>query len=328
MPLAERSIDQLHNWLNAGHEFTLDDISERLEVSRRHARRLLSTLDDMGYTVKERREGRSKYFSYASSARSMTTKVDLQERELQALIIAAYAARPSLRNTPFLADLQHAIEQLVEAAGPVYSFEPEFQNDLWHFDSSNASTFDPDIWATVVQAANERNTLAIDYYSASSRTLSEGRRIDPLVVAEQGQTWMVTAYCHKHQAVRDFALAGIRAAAPTGASFMPPRDFDPETHFADRFHALKGEGTHRVELTVAADKAPYFHRKQYHPSQQIAQDTTEEPATVTFEVSSLDDIAAFIRSWGPGITVEAPAALAARLKSEAAAMHAAYSDAS
>jgi len=179
---------------------------------------------------------------------------------VHALTVAALAAQSVLGPTPFENGLETAVEKLLRATGPMMSFEPEWQDQVWHFDEGPTSTVDPEIFLEVLRAANRRETLTVDYFAASSQTRSEDRRIDPLVVAQQGSTWLLAAYCHASQAVLDFALAGLRRVERTGKMFVSPSNFDPEAHFSDRFHALKGNGDHRVVLDVAPDKAPYFDR--------------------------------------------------------------------
>jgi hypothetical protein len=106
--------------------------------------------------------------------------------------------------------------------------------------------------------------------------------------------------------VHDFSLAGIRDVEPTGEYFTRPNGFDPEDHFSGRFHALKGNEHHRVELEINADKAPYFRRKEYHGSQTIIENRDDCTLRVAFDVASLNDIAAFIRSWAPACALSRP----------------------
>jgi predicted DNA-binding transcriptional regulator YafY len=117
----------------------------------------------------------------------------------------------------------------------------------------------------------------------------------------------------------------MREVAPTGKFFTRPNGFDAEDHFSGRFHALKGDEHHRVELEINANKAPYFKRKEYHNSQTIVEERDDGTLRVAFDVASLDDIAAFIRSWGPGVRVVSPPGLADRIAQEAREMAEAYS---
>jgi len=212
------------------------------------------------------------------------------------------------------------MEKLQAKVGSVYSFDPDFQSRLWHFDEGRSSPIDPDIFETLVRAANRCERIEMDYFAASSRTRTTDWRVDPLLLGEQGGSWLLVARCGTTSQIRDFSLPGIRRAEPTGEYFRRPEDFDPASHFEDRFHALRGDGNHHVVLGVEADKAPYFRRKTYHPSQNIRDTEDGEQIIVEFTVSSLDDIAAFIRSWGPGVWVRKPDDLADRIAEEARAV--------
>jgi predicted DNA-binding transcriptional regulator YafY len=313
---SDAPIDRLRRLLNQGRTVTLDNTSDQLGISRRHLRRLLRRLEDEGLRINERWEDGVKRFSLDPASRTVGGPVDLEEDELYALIVSAFAARSVLGPTPLDDGLASAVDTLLAAAGPVYSFEPGWQEEVWHFDEGATSPIDPDRFETIVRAANRCERLEIRYFSASSQRETR-RRIEPLVIAEQGGSWLLTAYCHEAEDLRDFSLPGIRSAEPDGTYFQRPADFDPDEHFSGRFRALKGGGSHRVVVEVASDKAPYFRRKTYHPTQEIDEEAGDGRIEVAFEVSSLNDIAAFIRSWGPGVRVVHPPRLAERLEREA-----------
>ena len=83
--------------------------------------------------------------------------------------------------------------------------------------------------------------------------------------------------------------------------FEPPAGFDREDYFEGRFGALASGDAHTVRLRVEGDKSAYFRRKCYHPTQTIRPAEDGEAIVVTFEVQGLDEIAAFIRSWGAAV---------------------------
>lgn len=325
--MANDTKETLRRLLNQGREMTLDEMKRRLDISRRQVRRLLSDIDEEGGGIRERWEDGEKYFSLDPQSRALQSRpIELTERELQALTVAASAAQATLHPTPFDNHLRGAVQKLLATAGPTYSFEPGFQEKVWHFDTGAASNIEPEIFWTVVQAASRQETVAIDYYSASSEAYSSGRKVDPLVIAEQAGSWLVAAYCHEKQRVLDFSLPAIDAADPTGANFSRPAEFDRLEHFGNRFSALKGEETKEVVLRVDAGKAEYFERKTYHPS-QLEEEMDSGDLKVRFVVSNLDDIAAFVRSWGPNVRVLRPESLAERIESELAETLRAYREA-
>ena len=325
--MANDTKETLRRLLNQGREMTLDEMKRRLDVSRRQVRRLLSDIDEEEGGIRQRWEGGKKHFSLDPQARALQSRpIELTERELQALTVAASAAQATLHPTPFDNHLREAVQKLLATAGPIYSFDPEFQEKVWHFDTGAASNIDPEVFWTVVQAASRQETLAIDYYSASSEEHSSGREVDPLVIAEQAGSWLMAAYCHDKQRVLDFSLPAIDAADPTGTGFSRPAEFDRVDHFESRFSALKGEEKKEVALCVDASKAEYFERKTYHPS-QLEEEMESGDLKVRFVVSNLDDIAAFVRSWGPHVRVLRPESLAERIESELAETLQAYREA-
>lgn len=312
------SYEKLKQLLNRGRSLTLDQAAEEIGVSRRQVRRLLKQMRADGLVIQEEQRNGLKHFTLAPESVEITTEVDLTEKELHALTVAGLAAQSVLQRTPIADDLSSAMRTLLASAGTPYSFEPETVNEHWHFDSSRKSNVDATIFLAVVQATTSQRTLDIDYYSASKQELQKNLRIDPLVIAEQGETWMVAAYVHGLGKVRDFALADVRRAEETGAAFSWPKSFDAEAHFESRFTALKGRGDgYAVRVEVRSDKAAYFRRKSYHPSQTIETKREDGSIVVSFHTSSLDDIAAFIRSWGPVLRVLSPASLVRRIRTEA-----------
>jgi predicted DNA-binding transcriptional regulator YafY len=132
--------------------------------------------------------------------------------------------------------------------------------------------------------------------------------------------------------LRDFSIAGMEQVKPCVSGGVPdhfdrPEDFDPELYFRERFGATAGDGYHTVRLLVAPDRAPYFERKEYHPTQQIEEapeDRLDGRMVVSYEVAGLKDVRAWVRSWGPGVKVLAPLELASMVAEDAAATRAQY----
>jgi predicted DNA-binding transcriptional regulator YafY len=318
--------------LRQGHRLTQAEAARRLDVSKRHVRRLARRLiEEDGAPVKRARSGPGAERAYYLSGRDLASEGPfrrLSERQTLALLVAAEAARPTLRPTPLAGPLETVGQRLAERLAPhVASFDPEVQPERWHFDSAAASSFDPDVFEVLQQAIRDQRSVRMKYTTASTGERHERRRIDPLLLAAAGSSWLVVAYCHKRDGVRDFALAGIERVWPcdpteeTGSvHFDPPEDFDAELHFKGRFSAMSGEKTHVVRLLAEPEAARYFERKKYHPTQQIEEKRPDGRVVVSFEASSLKEVGAFVRSWGTGVQVLAPDELACRVAEEARAV--------
>jgi predicted DNA-binding transcriptional regulator YafY len=320
MSLQPGTIDRLFHLFNEGHELTQADIARHLGITDRQVRRLLDQLRDGGVALKERRDGKSKVYFIDPADRKVESRDGLQfeERELFALTIAANAARALLGPTPLDAPLATAYDKLVaQYADSVLSFEPESQRVHWFFESSAHPNIDFDVFEALMRALTENRSVYIDYYSASKDKLLERQLIDPYVIAVRGSSWLLVAYEHEGRNLVDYSLAGIRRLKPSDSFFTQPDDFDPELHFRYRFSALRGENDYVVRLSVEPSKAPYFRRKTYHPTQLFEEEHEDGSLIVSYEVSGLDEIASFIRSWGPGVLVLDPPELAERLAGEA-----------
>lgn len=329
MHLLPATFDRLLHLLNAGHELTQTQISDRLGVSDRQARRLIEKMRNQGIEVREKRSGRYKIYYLDPEDREVSPgeAMHFEERELFALLIAAQAARSTLESTPLNDPLKAAYKKLVNAiSDSVLTFEPELQHTHWFFESTAHSNIDADVFEAITEAINQSRCVYIDYFSASQNAVFKKRKIDPYVVAVRGSSWLLVAFSHHDNTIVDYSIAGISRVELTDQFFSRNSGFDPDIHFRDRFSALKGRDDYVVRLHVERAKVPYFQRKSYHPTQMFEEEYEDGSVVVSYEVSGLDEIAAFIRSWGPGVRVLEPEELAKRIGEEAAAVAGYYTD--
>ena len=317
------SLERLRHLLNEGAELSLQEICVVLTISsERHARRLIARLRQNGVPVQERRDGRIKRFYLEPEHRQAAVRgFEFDEEEMLALAVAAEAAKAELGATPLEAPLGRAFDKLLQQLAPeAYTFEMEAQHGRWHFGASALSRIDPHVFKTLQRAINENRSVRIDYHTASTGAFSTDRLIDPLQLVRQGRSWMVVAYCHLRQDLRDFSLAGIARIEPGDAFFLPPGDFDPDDYFRDRFSALAGGAIYTVRLLVEPDRTAYFKRKDYHHTQIIDEEHPDGRLVVSYEVAGLDEIRSFVQSWGVGVTVLEPPQLVAMVTREVKAL--------
>lgn len=313
--------EQLLSLLRDGHALTQGEVSERLDVSRRHARRLLDQLRDAGVPIREERDGREKTFYLPGSALEVQDEtVPLTERQALALVVAAEAGRAALRPTPLARPLEEGFGRLLRrldrASG---TYDLSRLRDQWHFGTEPAdSRFDEDVFDALVEALNEGRPVRIAYDPAHESDAPRLRTVSPLVMAAPGGSWRCVAYCHYREAPRDFTLSRIDEITVLSdeVAAAPPAGFDPDLYFHERFGALGGE-TRVVRLSVAPDAARFFREKDYHRSQVIEEERDDGRMVVSFEVEGLDDMAAWIRSWGPRVTVLDPPELIDRIAADA-----------
>lgn len=322
--------------LNDGAELSLEDMARELSLtSIRQVRRLIGALQKEGVRIETRRIERIKHFAIAPNARPVmipTHDITLLEEEALALAVAAEAATAALAPTPLHAPLERAVSRLMELLGPrVLSFESEETPLHWHFDTVVAAAIAPEIFRALMRAIGEMRSVRIDYLTASTGQQWEGRKVDPYAIAVRGSSWLLVARCHIKREILDFSLPGISRvqpcdAAEEGAYFLLPEKFDLTAHFRDRFNALSGREVHLVRLLAEPDRAAYFRRKLYHPTQQIEEEREDGRIVISYEVSGLEEIRSFVQSWGVGVTALEPGELVERLRHEAEELERRYGE--
>ena len=316
--------------LDAGHRLSYADITARLGITERQARRLIQVLRAGGVPIREEQDGRTKRFFLAPEhRRERATPLDLTPEEALALSVAVRAGAAVLKSTPLRSPLASAARQLVgHLTDHTDLFDLDEQEERWYFDAVALNRIDPGVFGVVLQALERQQSVRIDYQKPSG-PLDEGRKVDPHCFAVVGNAVMVAAYCHRRRAMRDFALPRIRQAvlcdpaADPKPYFTRRADFDPRRYF-DRFGAMAGGQVHVMRLLVEPDRVPFFEDRDYHPSQDLEHVDEEGRAQVSFEAIGFEEMRSFAQSWGVGVTVLEPAELTAQVLREAETLVARY----
>jgi len=334
-----RTAEALRRLFDRGSVLTRHEAADRLDVSARQVSRLLDELRTAGVPVRDGadpRGSRAKAFYLAPEDQRRGIVLEgLDEQAILALSVAAEAAGAALACTSLEAPLRRGFRTLLDAidtlpddtgtaAGPD-TFEPEDIPAEWHFGGIAPQPPDPDIFAVVRAALTAQQAIRIDYTNGKSE-VTRGREIEPLALAPLRGVWLLVAHCKLRGALREFNLARMTNVRPVSRYFSRPDGFDARVHFAGRFGALEGGEPVAVVLGVSPERAAYFKSRRYHPSQKV------EPAgdgalRVCYRVpggAGLDELAAWVRSWGPYVLVEAPMELAERIAADARATAAQY----
>lgn len=328
------SRNRLLDLLNAGEELSLQEIMDHLGLgSARHVRRLLHSIRDEGFPLQAVWRGRVKKFSLPERDRRLPVRmIPLTKEQVLALTVAAEASRAALVPTPLGGSLEGAFRALLKeiSAHHLYSFDLDEEGGHWHFGSSNSVVLDPSIFGRLMTAIQECRRVRIDYLTASTGKYSRGRLVEPYGMAVRNGSWLLVAYCRQKQAMRDFSLAGISSVEFCDRQgemefFIRPDDFDLAGYFRPRFNALAGDSTYAVRMLVEPDRAEYFRRKSYHPTQKIEEEREDGRIVVSYSVAGLEEIRTFVQGWGVGLTVLAPDVLVQRLRSESEILTQRYS---
>ncbi len=290
-----------------------------LGVTPRQVRALLARLRGSGVEVRERRRGRRKVF-WIDASPPLDPGLSLTDDDRFILLLACRLAAEALEPTP-LARRARLLGERLEALAEPDSFEPFLLGEQWSFGGQPVAELDAGVFETLHHAIRDGVEVLIDYRRANGAVRRQ-KRVEPYALALRGSTWLLVGRDVKSGHVPNFTVASITACAPTGRCATRPADFDVQAHFADSLSAFTGQEVEVVRLRVAPEAAASFRRKRYHRTQLIEQEGDE--LVVSFEVAGLDEIAAFVRSFGPRVEVLDPPALRARIAAEARATQMLY----
>lgn len=324
------TLERLHRLLRVGTPLTLSDIEERLGVSKRHARRLVNEIKRAGLPLDVEKRGREKEYRVPPEEQLAAIELDLSEREALALVLAAAVATSGPGPVPLGDALQRAFGQVTDAlSSRVVTFEPDDLKKQIYVREAGSVEVDGELFLTLLRAIANRRRLVMDYHTASTGTHHKGRALEPWALVRLGSAWMCVARDPEKEAMRDFNLARMSNVGPAdpgsrGGDYRIPEDFDPEIYLSGRFESLSGTDPYTVRLRVGPDQAPYFQSKAYHRTQLIEQEEASGHLVVSYEVTGLEEITSFVRSWGTGVQVLDPPELREQIKREAKKIRAMY----
>jgi predicted DNA-binding transcriptional regulator YafY len=303
---APRSVhtDAILKLLRGGRDVGYVDLQSQLTLSQKQCRRIMTGLEQGGI-VRRVGKGRKVRFALMPGKEPVNGLPELTEDDVFALLLAAHAGRAQFVGTPLANGLEAAASKLEAVYGDqLIAFEPDMLATRMHFGMSPETAIYADIFRTVKQALLDGRAIMIAYQPLTGNR-SFNRIIDPYLLACRNGSWLLVAYCRYSKKVLNFSLGGIEEAELLDEYVIRQPDFEPDEYFRDSFGVLGGE-VHVVRLLVAPDKAQAFRRKRYHATQQIEETREDGSIVVSYEVSGLPEVMAFVRSWGDGVEVLGP----------------------
>jgi proteasome accessory factor C len=234
----------------------------------------------------------------------MDRPLRLTSSEATAMLVALRA----LQEVPGLLDPQaarSAIAKIESAAGG----DPEMP--------AEAAAAESPAVAAVRDAVRRHRAMAIDYYSASHDTSSQ-RIVDPIRILFVGDQSYLEAWCRGAEGVRLFRFDRIDAAEVLDEPSAPPPpavEAGPDTSLFDADPSLPSATLH-----IAPSVTWMF---DYFPMRMVLE-LPDGSCEAEMTYASEEWMARLVLGFGAAVRVLAPASLAARVQSAAAAALRAY----
>lgn len=156
----------------------------------------------------------------------------------------------------------------------------------------------PDILRKLVQAANQRQTLTIEYYS-QHRAAQTIRDIDVLMLHNNAGEWYAIAYDHLSTEIRDFHAGRIQSITNTRRTFQIPDNWQPNEYLHGGFGMFRGGEKIEIEVEFDEFQARYARERTFHPTEH-RQKLSDGRLRISFEATeaALEQVARWLMQYG------------------------------
>lgn len=309
---------RLITMLQSGRSYSVNELAEEFEVSRRTIFRDLNMLElaHIPYYFDADSKG------YKISRHFFLPPVNLTITEALAMLMLAGRMRAG--RMPLLAEgaraaikLENALPAAVrEHVGSVIDKISVQLGPVSRHEGLNA-TFDE-----LTRAVAEKRICRLVYISFQDRR-QVVTNIHPLRLVFLGRAWYVIAHSVKHREIRTFKLGRIRKLTSLSRTFDPPPDAEVERHFGAAWSMIPEGRIYDVHLRFSPKVAGNVAEVQWHSTQRVEWND-DGSAEFHVKVDGLGEITWWVLGYGDQAEVVSPPELRRKVADTAAAVLAKY----
>ena len=285
-------------------------LANRFEVSERAIDRDLTLLRGIGYAINRAAGG-----GYAFDRAPAMPPLLLSLQEAVALTLAAGLARDS--GDVDTVSLASALAQL--EAGLPASARPIIRQELLERGERAESYQRRQAVLEIIRYAHmECRRLRVVYETAMRGGALTERVIEPYALFSYDRSWMVTAFDHHRQQVRDFKVDRVHTAEMLEETYTIPTDFSLRAYRGAGWGILRGETTEPVDIVLLFDaEAGRWAREEQRDQHTIFEELSGSGIRACLTAGITPEFVRWVFSWGPGCRVEQPITLRERVRAMA-----------
>jgi predicted DNA-binding transcriptional regulator YafY len=287
---------------------TVGELADELHVTKRQVHRDLRQIEDSGYPL-EQDDGK-----WRLPPGFKGLEVAVSPYELMSLHLAQ-SHLAYLKGTPFVEDLEAVIRK-VEAGLP-----DKVRNHLERIVTTFAPLQRPvrpyadhrQVIESVRKALLRQLTVVLHGYRKPGER-PQDYKVNPygLILYQYGL--YLIGYSHQAGELRMFALERIKTVTVTEDMFELPRSVSLADRL-DRAFGLIEESPQEVTIWIAPEWAYFVKERSWHPTQTIKLQK-DGSVILTMRCGGLDELTAWVLSFGPAAKVLGPQALIDQVSSQ------------
>lgn len=297
--------------LLAARPWNVADLAQEFGITRRTVFRHLAKIEEAQYPLERQREVGGAYAYRIRRSYDGIPPLSLSPEELLALYFAKRQL-DSLHGTPFNEDLERVFNR-IKAEQP-----DRVSNHIERI----VTTFYPltrpvrdysarrEVLVRLREALLYQFTVVLRHQTlAADKPVAH--RVQPYVLVAHKNGLYVVGYSERARAIRHFAVERIHAVTVTRERFALPRGFEA-THLDRRLFGIFEDQPLPVRIRFSPH-AFGVQEKQFHPTQTL---TKQRDGSLELRMTAggLEEIAAWVLSWGPFAKVLGPPALVALVR--------------
>ncbi len=294
--------------LQSGHNYTVAELAEELQVSRRTVFRDLNMLEmaHIPYYY-DRQRG-----SYRINDHFFLPPVNLNLLEALAVLLATKRTGQSSRLPLAAASSRAAVKLESILPPPVREYVGTVIDRLTVLPAANARHEGlDDLFDRALSAAADRKVCRIVYIS-----FHEQQQITTLVEPHRltfvGRAWYLIGHSRMHDERRTFKLGRIRKLTVTKETFAPPCENDGDGGFGNAWRMIPEGKLYDVHLHFLPKVAGNVAEVNWHHSQRVQ---WNDDGSIEFhaQVDGLGEILWWILGYGDQVRVISPVQLSRRI---------------
>ncbi|OQW33055.1 MAG: hypothetical protein A4E19_06840 [Nitrospira sp. SG-bin1] len=295
---------------------TVGELADELQVTKRQVHRDLQQIEDSGYPL-EQDEGRWKLLPGFKGLEVAVSPYELMSLHL------AQSHLAYLKGTQFVEDLEAVIRK-VEAGLP-----DKVRNHLERIVTAFAPLQRPvrpyaaqrQVIESVRKALLRQLTVVLHGYRKPGER-PQDYKVNPygLILYQYGL--YLIGYSHQAEELRMFALERIKSITVTEDMFDLPLSISLADRL-DRAFGLIEELPQEVKIWIAPEWAYFVKERSWHPTQRIELQK-DGSVILTMRCGGLDELTAWVLSFGPAAKVLGPQSLIDQVSSQLTAAAQSY----
>ncbi len=315
VPLSRPPLERMlfiHEELKRGAFANCTKLAARLEVSTKTIMRDLAFMRDR-LALPLEYDPQLYAYRYTYPVENFPT-VQVTEGELVALLVAQKALE-QYKGTPYQRQLDIAFNKIASGLRDRISFTPDRSAMGVSFHNLGLGKTDLKVFELLSRSVLIDLEIEFDYQKPQAPA-AEDRRFLHYHLANRENLWYLVGYDLARQAIRSFALPRVTNTAVTKQKFVRPADFTPDRYFGKTFGAFVGKGDYAIRIRFDAEAAGRVRERFWHESQE-ARELPNGGLELSLHLGDLEEITAWVLSWGANAEVLAPAELRVNVRTAA-----------